>query len=177
MFCKYCGKEIPEGIKFCKYCGGRLSISEENNDEQPEKENYGTFWPRFGAYFIDLILILIVLIIIALIFGISWGSNWDNIVSFIALIIYHTFFLSFYSSTPGKMLFGLRVVNEKTNDKLSPGRAFGRSFSYFMSSILFGIGFLKIAFDKKKHKGWHDGLAGTVVLQKEYNKKRAGINN
>jgi len=53
MFCKYCGKEIPEGIKFCKYCGGRLSISEENNDEQPEKENYGTFWPRFGAYFID----------------------------------------------------------------------------------------------------------------------------
>jgi len=73
------------------------------------------------------------------------------------------------------MLFGLRVINEKTDEKLSLGRALGRSLSYFVSSILFGLGFLKIAFDKEKHKGWHDSLAGTVVLQKEYNKTAAVI--
>ena len=110
-----------------------------------------------------------------LLFGISWGSEWDNIVGFIALIVYHTFFLSCYSSTPGKMLFGLRVISEKTNDKLSFGRAFGCSLSYLVSSFIFGLGYLNIAFDKKKHKDWHDSLAGTVVLQKEYNKTAAVI--
>jgi len=174
MFCKHCGKEIQEGVKFCKYCGGTI-ISETPSDEEISRKKYGAFWPRFGAFFVDLTLILVALMIFVVLLGIYWGEEWDNIVGFITLVIYHTFFLSFYSSTPGKMLFGLRVINEKTGNKLSFGRALGRSLSYFVSSILFGLGFLKIAFDKEKHKGWHDSLVGTVVLQKKYNKTAAII--
>jgi len=174
MFCKYCGKEIQEGVKFCKYCGSIVTDKIPSSEEIPHKK-YGAFWPRLGAYFVDLTLILIALIILVVLFGIYWSQDWDSIVGFLALIIYHTFFLSLYSSTPGKMLFGLRVINEKTGNKLSFGRAFGRSLSYFVSSLILGIGYLKIAFDKEKHKGWHDSLAGTVVLQKEYNKTAAVI--
>jgi len=28
MFCKYCGKEIPENSEFCRYCGKRINVSE-----------------------------------------------------------------------------------------------------------------------------------------------------
>jgi len=174
MYCKHCGKEIKEGVKFCKYCGGKIII-EASSEEEASYKKYGTFWSRFGAYFIDIMLILVALIILVFLFGIYWGPEWDNVVGLIALITYHTFFLSFYSSTPGKMLFGLRIVNEKTGNRLSFGRSLGRSLSYFISSILFGLGFLKIALDKEKCKGWHDSLAGTIVLQKEYNKTTAVI--
>lgn len=174
MFCKYCGKEIKEGVKFCRYCGGLLASKTPSTKEKvPHK--YGAFWPRFGAYFVDLTLILVILIMLVFLFGVYWGPELDNIIGFVALVAYHTFFLSFYSSTPGKMLFGLRVVNEKTGEKLNFGKALGRSLSYFVSSIAFGFGYLKIALDKEKHKGWHDSLAGTVVLQKEYNKTAAVI--
>lgn len=177
MICPNCKNETLEDDKFCPYCGQKLDIEESKVESKPPglENSYGAFWPRFGAYFIDLTLILVALILIVLIFGISWEPEWDNIVSFAGLIIYHTFFLSFYSSTPGKMLFGLKVVSEKTDKKLNFGRALGRSVSYLLSSFLFGLGYLMIAFDKKRHKGWHDSLAGTVVLQKEYNKKRAVI--
>lgn len=174
MFCKYCGKQIDESAKFCKYCGG-IIISKTPSSEKILQKEYGAFWPRFAAYFIDLALMLVILIILMVLFGIYWGQDWDSVVNFFALIIYHTFFLSLYSSTPGKMLYGLRVINEKTGNKLSFGRALKRSLSYFISSIFFGFGFLKIAFDKKKHKGWHDSLASTVVLQKKYNKRTAII--
>lgn len=28
MYCKYCGKAIPEGAKFCRSCGGKLTAAE-----------------------------------------------------------------------------------------------------------------------------------------------------
>lgn len=30
MYCKYCGKEIPDGSNFCKYCGENLNVVEVN---------------------------------------------------------------------------------------------------------------------------------------------------
>ena len=33
MFCKFCGKEIPDGAKFCKHCGKQLNSSDTQNQE------------------------------------------------------------------------------------------------------------------------------------------------
>ncbi len=40
----------------------------------------------------------------------------------------------------------------------------GRYLGYFASTIPLCLGFLWIAFDKRK-QGWHDKLAGTVVIR------------
>ncbi len=174
MFCKHCGKELPEGIKFCKYCGGSLAAPEESTAKQTELENYGRFWPRAGAWMIDQALILFSLILVVVFLG-AWGDDWDTIVGFFGLVVYSTFFLKLYGATPGKMLFGLKVVDEKTKGDLSFRKSFGRSLSYFISSIALGFGFWKIAFDKERHRGWHDHLAGTIVLRRDYKKQRAII--
>jgi uncharacterized RDD family membrane protein YckC len=41
----------------------------------------------------------------------------------------------------------------------------GRYFAYFLSTIPLGLGLIWVAFDKRK-QGWHDKLAGTVVIKK-----------
>ncbi|PIP08224.1 MAG: hypothetical protein COX51_04865, partial [Syntrophobacteraceae bacterium CG23_combo_of_CG06-09_8_20_14_all_50_8] len=43
------------------------------------------------------------------------------------------------------------------------GIAFLRWIGYFISALPLYIGFLWVAFDGKK-QGWHDKLAGTVVI-------------
>jgi S1-C subfamily serine protease/uncharacterized RDD family membrane protein YckC len=174
MFCKSCGKKIIEGVRFCKYCGYNLIATNESKIGIIDKEKYGKFWPRAGAWIIDQSLVIIALIIVVIFIG-TWSEDWDTGIAFLGLVIYSTFFLKVYGATPGKMLYGLKVVDEKTDGELNFGKSLGRSLSYFISSIALGFGFLKIAFDKEKHKGWHDRLAGTIVLQREYKKPRAII--
>jgi uncharacterized RDD family membrane protein YckC len=63
--------------------------------------------------------------------------------------------------TPGKALFGLRVVRaDGTPVRL--GRATLRSLGYFFSAILL-VGFLWILADPRR-QAWHDKLAGTLVV-------------
>lgn len=39
MFCRYCGKEIPDTAKFCRYCGKNLEAAEgKQTVQQPEKQ-------------------------------------------------------------------------------------------------------------------------------------------
>ena len=30
MYCRFCGKEIPEDSRFCKYCGKELAYNPDN---------------------------------------------------------------------------------------------------------------------------------------------------
>jgi len=67
-------------------------------------------------------------------------------------------------ATVGKKVFGMRVV---TADGQNIG--FGRSLlrhtvGYFVSGLVFGLGFLWIGFDPHK-QGWHDKIAGTYVVR------------
>ncbi len=40
MFCKKCGKEIKEGVRFCPYCGAESGVSNEMKaTEKKEKRN------------------------------------------------------------------------------------------------------------------------------------------
>lgn len=177
MYCKHCGKEISNSAKFCKFCGNsitKVTIPSNTLDNSTPNASrgdlkYGSFWPRAGAYMIDLLIIFVFLVIFYVIFG-DWGESWEGILWPLSIVGYHTFFLSIYSSTPGKMLFGLKVLYEKDESKLTFTRALSRTLSYLLSSLLMGIGFLKIAFDKNKHKALHDDIAKTVVIQKKYNK-------
>ena len=79
--------------------------------------------------------------------------------------IYVIGFWIYSGSTPGKMVFGLRIVGAETGAPISVGQAIGRYFSYILSSIVFCLGFIWVGFDARK-QGWHDKLAGTVVVRR-----------
>ena len=69
-----------------------------------------------------------------------------------------------YLGNPGKMALKLKIVDATTGEKPSPGQAVGRYFAYILATIPLCLGFIWIAFDKRK-QGWHDKLAGTVVIR------------
>jgi len=81
----------------------------------------------------------------------------------IALIVATIVFWRFRGATPGKMLTKARIVSASNLGRPSTGQLTGRFFAYLVSFIPACLGFLWIAFDKRK-QGWHDKLAGTVVV-------------
>lgn len=70
------------------------------------------------------------------------------------------------SATPGKMLFKMRIVDAESLQPVSPARLIVRYLAYFISMLPLGLGFLWVAWDKKK-QGWHDKIARTVIVRGE----------
>lgn len=68
-----------------------------------------------------------------------------------------------YGTTPGKWLLGLKIVDEKTLAPIRGWRFVWRFISYFPACLPLMIGVLWSIFNKR-HRGWHDYLAGTVVI-------------
>lgn len=68
-----------------------------------------------------------------------------------------------FNSTPGKLLFGVRIVDEQTMQDPSVRQYIIRFIGYIVSMIPLFIGYLMIGMNKKK-KGLHDFMAGTVVI-------------
>jgi len=71
------------------------------------------------------------------------------------------------------MLLGLQVISTE-GQPISFGIAFLRSVGYIISSLFFCLGFIWVGFDKKK-QGWHDKIAGTVVIIREPESQTRGI--
>lgn len=140
----------------------------------PAHHVFGGFWIRLAAMTIDYVLMLIpcalagALIIILAVMEIDAGMVGILSVLLMLLALAWTFgyFIVFYgvkSTTPGKMLFGMRVVREDNGSKMSWGQAFGRTFAYILSRIFY-IGFIIAAFDDEK-RALHDHLAKTRVIR------------
>ena len=145
---------------------------------------YGGFWIRFVAVFIDGIIVSIPVFIIAIILGVIIGilvgasgngssqtttaaSNTAGALGeLVALVISVTYFIYFWGrgSTLGMRLFHLRVADATTGAPIGYGRAALRYVGYILSVIVCYIGLIWAAFDSRK-QGWHDKIAGTVVLQ------------
>lgn len=78
---------------------------------------------------------------------------------------YSVGFLTLRGATPGKMALGLVVVDTQLG-KLTFSRALLReSIGKFISSVVLGIGYLVILWDKRR-QGWHDQIANTLVIEK-----------
>jgi uncharacterized RDD family membrane protein YckC len=137
---------------------------------QGEPEYVG-FWKRVFASFIDsVILVTVIGLIIFAVYGSRYvqlndaGQThlFDVVVQFLLPALAAILFWRYRGATPGKMLISAKIVDAKTLGAPSTGQLVGRYFAYIVSSI-FMLGFIWIAFDKRK-QGWHDKLAGTVVI-------------
>jgi len=135
---------------------------------------YVGFWKRLFATLIDSLAMISVVVPIALaVYGTQYlqlnaagktlAFDWlMNGLLVVAIIV----FWRYRGATPGKMLVSAKIVDANTLGAPSTGKLVGRYFAYFVSTIPFCLGFLWIAFDKRK-QGWHDKLAGTVVIRDE----------
>ncbi len=78
------------------------------------------------------------------------------------MILYFPVSVAAWSTTLGKRLFGLYVVRND-GSRIGLCRAFFRSLCYNISGIVFGVGFLMIAFSDDK-RGLHDLICDTKVV-------------
>lgn len=136
---------------------------------------YIGFWPRFGAEIIDaLILIAIIMPLLIAIYG--WRvyidderfivGLYDFILNWVFPLVATISFWVYKQATPGKMVLKLIIVDAKTGNKASLKQYIIRYVGYLISLIPLGLGYLWIIWDPKK-QGWHDKLAGTVVIKTE----------
>ncbi len=94
----------------------------------------------------------------------SPASRASFILTAIAVIV----FWIYKSATPGKMIFGAKIVDARTGGPMTTGQCIGRYLGYYVSLFALCLGFLWVAFDPRK-QGFHDKLAGTVVIRKRRN--------
>ena len=137
-----------------------------------QDQEYAGFWIRVGASLIDTVLILIIILpVLSAIYGdtywmdTSWVKGfWDLIFSYVLPAVGVILFWIYKSATPGKMATKLTIVDARTGNKPTTGQFVIRYLGYYVSTLPLLLGLIWVGIDKRK-QGWHDKLAGTVVLK------------
>ncbi|MEX2515465.1 MAG: RDD family protein [Gammaproteobacteria bacterium] len=143
-----------------------------------EELEYVGFWPRVGAAIIDSIVIIAVTTpILISIYGWTYyepgpeapiiAGPLDFLITWIFPAVAIILFWRYKQATPGKMVISARIVDAETGQPASTGQLIGRYLGYYVSTIPFLLGLIWVAFDRRK-QGWHDKLAGTVVVRPRY---------
>ena len=134
---------------------------------------YVGFWLRAWASVIDTVLLILV---IAPLLWAAYGADYfvatdvifhgplDFLLSWVFPVVAIILFWVYRSATPGKMVIGARIVDARTGGKPSTGQLVGRYFGYLVSTIPLCLGLIWVGIDSRK-QGWHDKLAGTVVVR------------
>ena len=142
----------------------------------PSGRKYGGFWIRVLAWIVDGVILTVFGGLLTFGVGILAGAlgsrapalqiyllpiTWA--VTLFLPALYLVFGWARSGRTFGKMACGLRVVHED-GGQLGFGGAIVRLIGYMLSSLIFCIGYLMVAFTDRK-RGLHDMLAGTVVVR------------
>ena len=141
------------------------------NEPTPDHLAYAGFWVRFAAFVIDSVLVVAVTLpILYAVYGDEYFSvesamkgPVDLRVSWVLPAVAVVMFWVYRSATPGKMVLSTCIVDARTGAQPSARQCIVRYLGYYVSIFGCGLGFLWIAFDPRK-QGWHDKLAGTVVV-------------
>jgi len=135
------------------------------------------FGRRFAATLIDGLLIAFLSVIIIGVFGFlsiivaSFNpysdSNTFNILFIVStLLVSVLYYVGMWArsdgQTIGKSTLGIRVIRTD-GSSISVGRGLLRYVGYIINGVIFSLGFIWVAFDRKR-QGWHDKLAGTYVI-------------
>jgi uncharacterized RDD family membrane protein YckC len=183
MQCPQCNTLNINGANFCSACGGNLSAVGQTPIVY---KAYSGFWQRFGAYFIDSIVMSIVsgICIAVLIMALggamvfSGAMNNPSSVAYGIAMILGILFLSTalnwlyftlmessaQQATLGKMALGIVVIDE-FGGRISFARANGRYWSKILSAMFLWAGYIMAAFTQKK-QALHDLIATTFVVDK-----------
>jgi uncharacterized RDD family membrane protein YckC len=134
---------------------------------------YVGFWARVWASVIDTVLMLIICVpLIHFLYGPTyWMGGYglfagpgEFIVNYLLPAAAVVIFWIYRQATPGKMAIGAKIVDEKTGGKPTTGQLIGRYLGYYVSTIPLCLGLIWVGIDARK-QGWHDKLAGTLVIR------------
>jgi uncharacterized RDD family membrane protein YckC len=134
---------------------------------------YGGFWVRTVAWIIDAIILAVIGAALSPLFGgntvvqTSNGVEFNYGASAIQLLLDLVYFVGFWvlrAQTPGMIPFNMRVVRADNGENIDVARAILRYVGVIISFLVLALGVIWVAFDARK-QGWHDKLAGTVVVR------------
>lgn len=137
-----------------------------------DQQEYAGFWIRAIAAVIDSVfLLMIILPLLTILYGEEYWLDRSTVhgvgqfvISYILPAAAVIVFWIYRSATPGKMFTGISIVDAKTGARPSTRQCIVRYLGYYVSLIPFLLGMVWIGIDKRK-QGWHDKLAGTVVIK------------
>ena len=174
--CPRCQVDNEPGSAYCYSCGLRLDRDHVSPTRGVASGNPAGFWIRLVAMLIDLPILLgpasllVVLwpetFVVKQVEGNVHHYSLSHHLILIAgagQVLYYVTCVSVWSTTIGKRLLGLYVLRPD-GSKIGPGRALVRWIGYWVSSQLFWVGYLMIAFRSDK-RGLHDIICGTVVVR------------
>ena len=168
--CAECGRPFPVedmidygGVKVCAHCKPAFFQKIREGVVVGGARRYAGFWVRFGARFIDNLLLWVIGFGIGATLGALGLAILATISGFVINIAYETFFLGKFGQTPGKMALGLKVIRSD-GSALTYGRGFGRYFGTVLSGLVLAIGYIMAAFDEEK-RALHDHICDTRVIR------------
>lgn len=135
----------------------------DNKMAKTSSKAYSGFWIRLLASILDSFIIGIPAAIVS--FVIVFATGIDSIYYLInfAVAAFIIYLDGIHGGTPGKLILGMRIVNEK-GEYIGIPLAILRYIGKSLSGVILGIGYLMIAFDSKK-QGLHDKIASTYVVK------------
>jgi len=124
---------------------------------------------RLVGYIVDTIIISVAVLILFIIAGVLVATlPILSIVPFLAIpiisLVYFPYFWAKSGQTPGQKMMGIKVVRDADGGPVTMGSAILRLLGYWVSGLVFYIGYIWIFIDKRK-RGWFDLIAGTVVVK------------
>ena len=96
--------------------------------------------------------------------GAGAGFSIFLLLGVIVAFLYFPFFWARGGQTPGMRPFGLRVVRDRDGGPIGWGGAILRLIGFWIGALVFYLGYIWIFIDKRR-RGWHDLIAGTVVVK------------
>lgn len=133
---------------------------------------------RLIAYIVDGFILGVVILALSFVFfaimagaaaadsagaAVGGGLLW-LVAVFVVSLAYFPWFWARGGQTPGMKIFHIRVVRDADGGPISGTSAVLRLLGFWVNSVVFYIGFIWIFVDKRR-RGWHDLIAGTVVIE------------
>jgi uncharacterized RDD family membrane protein YckC len=180
--CVECGEVYPlsdmvtyQGRNICPVCKPVFFQRLQERGGLPGQLRYAGFWIRWVAKFVDGVITSMANAAVGMLLGFSMlGPQDPNDIASAAVALswilsigitaaYTIFFHGRFGATPGKMAVGVKVV-QADGSPITYGRATGRFFAEWLSSLIFGIGYIMAAFDDQK-RTLHDRICDTRVVK------------
>ncbi|GAB6269111.1 MAG: hypothetical protein STSR0002_18530 [Smithella sp.] len=180
--CRYCGEllEKKEEPTHTKQSSAQQStvFTPQLARQKEQTIQYAGFWKRVAAWVLDFIISMLGMFPIILILGLllipttgnadNIQASWEglgNVVGIIFTWLYNALMeSSSKQATLGKIFLGIKVTDLSGN-RIGFGKATGRHFGKIISAIILSVGFIMVAFTKKK-QGLHDIMAGCLVVNR-----------
>lgn len=121
---------------------------------------YGGFWERFGAIFLDGLILLIPNYALTYLLPDVSGT--------ILSVLMYWLYSALQESGPGQATIGKKALGLKVTstagERISFGQATGRHFGQIISALILLIGYFMMLWDDKRQT-LHDKMANTLVVK------------